>query len=93
MPQYLAAVVYRCLVAGVRTGKPDIQVQWHNAENKQSVQETIAAQKYQSYKNSDGETVTWELVEIFAIEPFAPKHSGEEVIGFIASTQELGELS
>ncbi|TWT61329.1 hypothetical protein [Rubinisphaera italica] len=43
--------------------------------------------------NDNGETVSWELAEVFAIEPFVPKISGEEIVGFIASTEELSDLA
>jgi hypothetical protein len=93
MTQYLAIVVYRCLVAGSPEGSLDIQVRWYDARDETSVRTTIAAEPILSYKNSDGETVSWELAEVMAVEPFAPKDSGEEVIGFIASVRELTELA
>jgi hypothetical protein len=32
-------------------------------------------------------------VQIFAIEPFSPSASGEEIVGFIASVEELSDLA
>ena len=92
MKSYLAIVAYRCLVAGVSKQKLDIQVMWFNAGDKDAVRDEIRASPLQSYLNSDGDTVTWELVEIFAVDEFAPNASGEEVIGFIASIDELADL-
>ena len=93
MAHYLAIVAYRCLVSGVPSGTLDVQVQWYDAESEPTVRRLIDADPIHSYKNSDDETVSWELVQIFAIEPFAPTTSGEEVIGFIAETSELSDLA
>ena len=93
MTQYLAIVAYRCLVAGLPTDTLDIQVQWHEARDEASVRASIAADPIHSYKNSDGDTVSWELAEVMVVEPFAPKNSGEEVVGFIATTGELADLT
>ena len=93
MAQYLAIVAYRCLVAGLPTGKLDIQVQWHDVDDETSVRSSIADEPIHTYNNSDGETVSWELAEVLAVEPFSPEDSGEEVVGFIASTRELTELA
>lgn len=93
MPQYLAIVAYRCLVAGSRTRKLEIQVQWHDALDKSAVRASIAAEPILCYENSDGETVSWEHSEILAVEPFSPNRSGEEVAGFIASIRELKGLA
>ncbi len=91
--QYLAIVGYRCLVAGVPAGSLDIQVQWFESEDEATVRQLVSSEPIQCYRNIDEETVSWELVQIFAIEAFAPKDSGEEVIGFIASTEELADLA
>ena len=92
MAGQLAIVAYRCLVAGLSSGSVDFQVRWFADEDADEVRRRIQGEPLHSYMNSDGEVVSWELVEIFAIEPFAPSESGEEVAGFIASTQELSDL-
>ncbi len=92
MANYLAIVAYRGLVSGVPTGNLDIQVQWFDVQSEDVVRSAIQADPIQSYKNSEDETVSWELVEVFSIEPYSPTRSGEEVIGFIASTSELNDL-
>lgn len=93
MPQFLAIVAYRCLVAGVSKKKLDVQVRWFDVESEAAVRRLIEDDPIHGYKNSDDENVCWELAEIFEIEPFAPQLSGEEVIGFIASSDELAELA
>ncbi|MEO6810954.1 MAG: hypothetical protein ABI353_17725 [Isosphaeraceae bacterium] len=92
MPQYLAIVAYRCIIAGSRRRRLDIQVQWYDAPDESAVRASIADEPIQSYENSDGEIVSWERSEVLAVEPFSPKHSGDEVVGFIASIRELKGL-
>lgn len=93
MAGQLAIVAYRSLVAGLSAGSLDIQVRWLADEGAEEIRRHILGEPLQSYLNSDGEVVSWELVEIFAIESFAPRESGEEVVGFVASTQELSDLA
>lgn len=81
------------MIAGVPSGTLDIQVRWFSATDDEEVRRLITDDPIHSYKNSDEETVTWELVQIFAIEPFEPRDSGDEVVGFIAETSELTELA
>jgi hypothetical protein len=88
-----AIVAYRCLVAGLPSGSVDFQVRWFDDADAEEIRRHIRGEPLHSYLNVDGEVVSWELVEIFAIEPFAASESGEEVVGFIASTQELSDLA
>jgi hypothetical protein len=93
MPQYLAIVAYRSLVAGVPTKKLDFQVRWFNEENEAVVRQLIGDDPIHTYENANGETVSWELAEVFEVETFDPQRSGDEVIGFIASTRALRNLA
>jgi hypothetical protein len=93
MPQFLAIVAYRCLVAGVSRHSLDVQVQWFDLPDKDAVRALIEADPISSCKNKDDDTVSWELVQIFSVEPFAPTQSGDEVVGFIASIKELADLA
>lgn len=93
MAQFIAIVAYRCLIAGASHNSLDLQVQWFDETDEDAVRKLIAADPIHCYKNSDNDTVSWELVEIFSVEAFAPKRSGEEVAGFIASPDELAELA
>jgi hypothetical protein len=89
MAALLAIVAYRGSVAGVRTNSLDLQVRWFDTTDQNFIRQQIAAEPFSSYTNSDGETVTWELVQIMAIDTFNPHTSGEEVVGFIASKREM----
>ena len=93
MTQFLAIVAYRSFVAGTPDNSLDIQVRWFLAKNSDEVRRILTDDAFHSYENTDGDTVTWELVEIFQIEPFEPQESGDEVVGFIAKTSELTELA
>lgn len=93
MRQYLAIVAYRCFVAGSMKGSLDLQVRWFEAADEASVRASIADDPIHAYKNSDDETVSWELSQVIAVEPFAPNASGDEVIGFITSARELSRLA
>ena len=93
MAGHLAIVAYRCLVGGVPSATLDVQVRWFADDDPQHVRRLIEADPFSRYSNSDGDVVCWELAQIFGIEPFAPKESGEEIVGFIASTEELADLA
>ncbi len=93
LPQFLAIVVYKCLVAGVPTQSLDFQVRWFEADDETAVNVLIEREPTQSYLNPYGEEVTWELFGVFAIDSFAPGRSGDEVVGFISSIQELENLN
>ncbi|MFO1045898.1 MAG: hypothetical protein U0941_29300 [Planctomycetaceae bacterium] len=93
MAQFLAIVAYRSLISGLPRRELDLQVQWFDVADEVAVRQLIEAVPITTYKNRDDETVSWELVQIFAIEPFSPSQSGEEVVGFIASIDELRDLA
>lgn len=93
LTQYLAIVAYRCRVAGQPTDSLDFQVRWFEAGDADEVQGQIEAESPGTYANVDGETVTWELAEILAIELFTPPESGGEVVGFISSPGYLRKLT
>ena len=88
----LAIVAYRGLVAGQTSGSIDVSVRWFDETDEERIRKLIESESSHSYRNSDGELVSWELVSILAIEEFASTQSGEEVIGFIASADELTAL-
>ncbi len=93
MPGALAIVAYRGLIAGQSCGSVDISVRWFSETDQQRIRQLVEASPSHSYRNSDGELVSWELVEILAIEAFESVEPGEEVVGFIASADELAELA
>ena len=96
MAGQLAIVAYRALVGGLPSGKVDIQVRWFADQDTERVRQFIEAEPASSYLNSDDEVVCWEFSNVLAIEPFDPRASreaGEEIIGFIASAEELAGLA
>ena len=88
----LAIVAYRGLIAGESCGSVAISVCWFDMTDELRIRQLIESESSHCYKNSDGETVSWELVEILAIEEFSSTDPGEEVVGFIASADELANL-
>ena len=93
MAGHLAIVAYRGIVGGLPSGSVDFQVRWFADADAEQARRRIEAEHFSAYLNSDGEQVCWELVQIFAIEQFSPLASGEEIVGFIAFTEELSELA
>jgi hypothetical protein len=93
MTEYLAIVAYRCFVSGVATGNVDVQVRWFKAEDESAVRRLLMAEPAHSYENGDNEPVTWELVQVLAVDEFGARTSGDEVTGFIASAQDLAALA
>lgn len=93
MPAHLAIVAYRSLIDGISEGGLDFQVRWFDENDETVIREQIEAEPLSCYENPYGQTVTWELVQIFTIERFEPQQSGDEVIGFIANIDELQDLT
>lgn len=93
MAGQLAIVVYRSLVGEFRSKTLDVQVRWFAGSDPEEVRQLIEAEPLHAYRNPEDQLVTWELAEIMTIEPFSTHESGEEVVGFIASTEELSELA
>lgn len=93
MAGHLGIIAYRALVGGLPTGKLDIQVRWFAEDDAERIRLLIESEPLLSYQNPDDEVVSWELSGVLAIEPFEPKNSGEEVVGFIASVEELSDLA
>jgi hypothetical protein len=93
MAGQLAIVAFRALVGGLPSGTVDIQVRWFAEKDAERVRRFIESEPASSYLNSDDEVVYWELSSVLAIEPFDPRESGEEIVGFIASAEELSGLA
>ncbi|MBL9081184.1 MAG: hypothetical protein JNK76_05225 [Planctomycetales bacterium] len=92
MTQFLAIVIYRSVVAGVRTSTLDFQVRWFTADDEAEVRTRIEAEPLEAYIGGEGDQVLWELAEIMAVERFEPQTSGDEVIGFISRMDDLLDL-
>jgi hypothetical protein len=89
----LAIVAYRCVISGSPDGSIDIQVRWFDAGSPDEIRATLMSEPFHEYANPAGEPVVWEFVDVLAVEPFEPKESGEEVIGFITEADDLNMKS
>jgi hypothetical protein len=89
MNRWLAIVAYRCEVAGVPTDSLDIQVRYFEADSAEEVKSRLYDQPDHVYAKPYGDLVTWLLACVVAVEPFSETSDGEEVVGFIARTDEL----
>ncbi len=93
MTTWLAIVIYRSRFDAEQPGSLDLQVQRHEAETEEAVRAAIEHSPPHEYENPYGETVTWELASIMAVDEDRPCASGDEVIGFIADASELVEMA
>lgn len=94
MKNYFAIAIYRSLVEGEPvTGRLDVQVRYYAARSEEEVRERLEDEERVEYRNHLGERVGWELSSIMAVEAVEEMESGDEVVGFIADLEELGELA
>ncbi|HEU5118793.1 MAG TPA: hypothetical protein VFT74_19530 [Isosphaeraceae bacterium] len=89
MAGQLVIVAYRALVGGLATRTVDIQVRWFAGDDPEQARQQLESEPALSYRNPDGQVVYWEFSGVLVVEPFDPQESGEEVVGFIASAEEL----
>ena len=89
MPKWFAIAAYRCEINGSPVGDLDIRVLGFEQEFEDQVRSSILDQPTHSYSNDLGETVSWPLAEILAIEEYVVQDNGGEFIGFIASPQQF----
>ncbi len=83
-------VVYACLVNGKDTGSRDFQSIEVVARDEEEVAKKIYKLKATSYKNTDGESVKWQLVDIYSCGTITSRpRDMEELSGFIAKKNEL----
>lgn len=88
---YLAMAAYRCDVAGEQTDSLDIQVRYFERGTAREIEEALRSEPARSYENENGETVSWPLANVLAIERFDKPESGGEAIGFITGAGELAK--
>lgn len=88
---FLAITAYRCDVAGEPTDSLDIQVRYFERGTVREIEEALRSEPPHSYENESGETVSWPLANILAIEGFDKPKSGAEVIGFITGANEFAK--
>jgi Ala-tRNA(Pro) deacylase len=90
MTASVVLMVYRCEVAGVPTESLDFQVRYFASGDASEIDRRLREESPHSYANDRGETVTWPLARILAIEPFDGPGDGAEIAGFITG---LGEFA
>lgn len=92
MSRWLAIAAYQCRINGVADGSVDFRVRYFNLPGPADVEAALTGEPPQEYENQLGETVSWPLVQIFDIQGLLPTKSGDEMIGFVAQSDELAAL-
>jgi len=92
MSRWLAIAAYQCQINGVPTGSIDFQVRYFNLPAPSDVEAVLRSEPPHQYQNHLNETVAWPLVRIFEIQGLLSASSGDEIVGFIAGTEELSSL-
>lgn len=88
----LAIVAYRCEVGGKLMDDLDIQVRYFD-DCRTDIEGFLRSEPTHSYKNSEGELVSWPFVRVLAIEEFPTPTNGEEVVGFITGCNEFPKMA
>lgn len=92
MNRWLAVAAYQCRIDGVANGSVDFQVRYFDLPAASDVEETLRGELPHEYENDLGETVSWPLTRIFEIRCLLAMATGDEVVGFTATTEELSAL-
>lgn len=92
MSRWLAIAAYRCRIDGVANGSVDFQVRYFDLPVASDVEEALRGEIPHEYENHLGETVSWSLVRIFEIRCMLAMASGDEIVGFTATADELSSL-
>ena len=92
MNSYYAMVIHRAVVAGEPTDLLDVSAYFYLAETEDEVRDLIEQEEPTSYVGGYGDDVTWRLVRVLSIDQCSRMESGAEVIGFIASNDEIVKL-
>lgn len=92
MSRWLAIAAYRCRVAGVVDGHVDFQVRCFDLPAASDVEDALRSEPPHEYENHLGETVSWSLARIFEIRCMLALASGDEIVGFTATIEELSSL-
>ena len=93
MTGWLAIVAYQCRIGDAPDGSLDVQVRYFDLKASSDVETALRTEDIYTYANDAGDTVSWPLVEILAIQPLADMANGDELIGFIAGAREFAELA
>ncbi|MEM9478706.1 MAG: hypothetical protein AAGA58_03480 [Verrucomicrobiota bacterium] len=78
---------YDCFVNGQQTGTADYQVRYFECLSDHDAKARLRDEPPHEYLNELGELVHWKFVEILAIEQDPVFRDGDEIIGFITTTQ------
>jgi hypothetical protein len=89
MPKWLAIAAYRNQFDGAPGGSIDIRVLGFDLETEEEVRAAVSNEPVAVYENDQGEQVSWCLVHILAIEESVFHENGDELIGFIAESNEF----
>jgi hypothetical protein len=89
MPKWLAIAAYRNEFDGAPGGSIDIRVLGFDLETEDEVRAAISNEPVVVYENDQGEQVSWNLAQVLAVEEFAFHENAEELIGFIAESEEF----
>lgn len=89
MSRWLAIAAYQCQVDGTPTGSIDVQVRYFLLETPEDVEQALYAELPNSYRNQLGQTVSWHLQKVVAVQGLTSLRDGDEVIGFITDMDEF----
>ena len=93
MPRFYAIAVHRCEVGGVPTDSLDFRVRALDARSEGEVEERLATEPAQAYRNDDGGEVRWPLVGVMAVNGWDTIQDGDEIVGFIAQAPDVAGWS
>ena len=88
MENVVAIAVYRCEVAGQPTESIDIRVRFFESGTFAEIEQRLMGEPAESYANDRGETVSWPIARIMAMETFENPVDGAEIVGFITGCEE-----
>lgn len=92
MSRWLAIAAYRCRIDGTLNGSVDFQVRYFDLPAASDVEEALRNEPPHEYESPLGERVSWSLARIFEIRCMLAMASGDEIVGFTATAEELSSL-
>jgi hypothetical protein len=88
MKGIVAIAVYRCEVAGKPTDSNDVRVRYFESGTVAEIEQRLLGEPPESYANDRGETVSWPIARIMAMEAVENPTDGAEIVGFITGCEE-----
>lgn len=92
MSRWLAVAAYQCRINGAPNGAIDFQIRYFDLPASPDVEEALRGEPLHEYENHLGETVSWPLARIFEIRCLLAMATGDEIVGFTATVEELSSL-